>query len=40
MLSLNQASDIADAALGKAAVELELRPMTVSVLDPVPWTGS
>jgi uncharacterized protein GlcG (DUF336 family) len=39
MLSLNQASDIADAALGKAR-ELELRPMTVSVLDPVPWTGS
>jgi hypothetical protein len=35
MLPLNQASHIADAALGKAG-ELELRPVTVSVLDPVP----
>jgi hypothetical protein len=32
-LSLNQASHIADAALGKAR-ELELRPLTVSALDP------
>jgi uncharacterized protein GlcG (DUF336 family) len=33
MLSSNQVSHIADAALGKAR-ELELRPVTVSVLDP------
>jgi hypothetical protein len=30
---LNQASHIGDAALGKAR-ELELRPLTVSALDP------
>jgi uncharacterized protein GlcG (DUF336 family) len=33
MLSLNQASDIVDAALSKAR-ELELRPLTITVLDP------
>jgi uncharacterized protein GlcG (DUF336 family) len=33
MLSLAQASEIVDAALGKAR-ELELRPLTVTVLDP------
>jgi uncharacterized protein GlcG (DUF336 family) len=32
-LSLDQASDIVDAALSKAR-ELELRPVTVTVLDP------
>src|ERR1700760_881661 len=32
-LSLGQASDIVDAALSKAR-ELELRPLTVTVLDP------
>jgi uncharacterized protein GlcG (DUF336 family) len=32
MLTLSQASQIADAALGKAR-ELDLRPLTVSVLD-------
>ena len=32
-LSLDQASDIVDAALSKAR-ELELRPLTVTVLDP------
>ena len=33
MLSLEQASDIVDAALSKAR-ELKLRPLTVTVLDP------
>jgi uncharacterized protein GlcG (DUF336 family) len=33
MLSLNQASDIVDAALSKAR-ELDLRPLAVTVLDP------
>jgi len=33
MLSLSQASKIVDAALSKAR-ELELRPLTVTVLDP------
>jgi uncharacterized protein GlcG (DUF336 family) len=33
MLSLAQASEIVDAALGKAR-ELDLRPLTVTVLDP------
>lgn len=33
MLTLNQATDIVDAALRKAR-ELELRPLTVTVLDP------
>jgi uncharacterized protein GlcG (DUF336 family) len=33
MLSLNQASDIVDAALSKAR-ELDLRPLTITVLDP------
>jgi uncharacterized protein GlcG (DUF336 family) len=33
MLSLNQASEIVDAALGMAR-ELGLRPLTVTVLDP------
>src|SRR5207302_6858942 len=33
MLSLNQASDIVDAALSKAR-ELNLRPLTITVLDP------
>jgi uncharacterized protein GlcG (DUF336 family) len=33
MLSLNQASDIVDAALAKAR-ELDLRPLTITVLDP------
>jgi uncharacterized protein GlcG (DUF336 family) len=32
-LSLDQASDIVDAALGKAR-ELDLRPLTVTILDP------
>jgi uncharacterized protein GlcG (DUF336 family) len=33
MLSLNQASEIVDAALSKAR-ELDLRPLTITVLDP------
>jgi uncharacterized protein GlcG (DUF336 family) len=33
MLSLNQASEIVDAALNKAR-ELELRPLSITVLDP------
>jgi uncharacterized protein GlcG (DUF336 family) len=33
MLSLNQASEIVDAALNKAR-ELDLRPLTITVLDP------
>lgn len=33
MLSLNQASDIVDAALSRAR-ELDLRPLTITVLDP------
>jgi uncharacterized protein GlcG (DUF336 family) len=33
MLSLSQASEIVDAALGKAR-ELQLRPLSVTVLDP------
>ncbi|MEN3266190.1 MAG: hypothetical protein V7646_3084, partial [Pseudonocardia sp.] len=33
MLSLTQASDIVDAALRKAR-ELELRPLSITVLDP------
>ena len=33
MMSLSQASEIVDAALSKAR-ELDLRPLTVTVLDP------
>jgi uncharacterized protein GlcG (DUF336 family) len=33
MLTLSQASDVVDAALSKAR-ELELRPLTITVLDP------
>jgi uncharacterized protein GlcG (DUF336 family) len=33
MLTLSQASDVVDAALNRAR-ELELRPLTITVLDP------